>query len=155
MNTKILFFSTFCSAFLMASTTALSQISIIQNSVQSSTNVSINEQGRIVQSQTTVISVDSTNMSQPYILRISAPEGTQLTGQVTLNGRVITELKDNQTEINISPLLSKGTQTIKISGTYQPAQSSVKIEISGPNTQLSQETSGYGILDQSLIINVQ
>ena len=139
----------------MNSSTALSQNTIIQSSIQRSKSVSTNEQGQSFQSQTTLISVDLSNMSQPYILRISAPQGTQLTGKVIFNGRVIRELKGNQSEINISPNLSRGRQTIKISGTYQPAQSSVKVEISGPNTQISQETSGYGILDQTLIIDAQ
>jgi len=153
MNSRIVMFFTFCSSFLIASSTAMSQISIIQTSSSDSTIVS--PQGQSTQAQETAITIDSASLGQPYILSLSASQGTQLTGQITLNGRVIQELKDNQASINLSPLLSKGRQEIKISGNYQPVQSSVKVEFSGPGTQVTQLTSGNGILNQTLIIDVQ
>lgn len=153
MNSKIVMFSTFCSSFLIASNTAMAQISIIQTSSLDSTIVST--QGQSTQVQEIAITIDSASLRQPYILSLSASQGTQLTGQITLNGRVIQELKDNQASIDLSPLLSKGRQEIKISGNYQPVQSSVKVEFSGSGTQVSQLASGNGILNQTLIISVQ
>ena len=107
------------------------------------------------QRQETVISLDSVNIAQPCVLSISATQGTQLTGQITLNGRVVKEFKGNQVEINISPLLSKGRQKLKILGHYQPALSPVKVKILSFGTQTTQQTSGNGILNKSLIIDVQ
>ncbi len=107
------------------------------------------------QRQETFISLESANIGQPYVLSISATPGTQLTGQITLNDSVVQEFKDNQAEINLSPLLSKGRQKIKISGNYQPVQSSFQVKFSGPGTQVIQQTSGNGILNQTLIIDVQ
>ena len=153
MNSIIVMFFTFCSSFLIASNTAMSQISIIQTSSSDSTTVS--SQGQSTQVQETAITIESASLAQPYILSLSASQGTQLTGQITLNGRVIQELKDNQASINLSPLLSTGRQEIKISGNYQPVDSSVKVEFSDSGTQVTQLASGNGILNQTLIISVQ
>jgi len=131
----------------------MSQISIIQTSSSDSTIIST--KGQSTQVQETAITIDSASLAQPHILSLSASQGIQLTGQITLNSRVIQELKDNQASINLSPLLSKGIQEIKISGNYQPVPSSVKVEFSGPGTQVTQLASGNGILNQTLIIDVQ
>ena len=101
------------------------------------------------------INLDSANLGQPYILSVSATSGTQLTGQITINGTVVKDLKDSSVELDVSPLLPKGTQTIKITGNYQPVESSVEIKLSGPGIEVSQQTSGNGIIDQTLIVNVQ
>jgi len=153
MNSRIVMFFTFCSSFLIASSTAMSQISIIQTSSSDSTIVS--PQGQSMQTQETAITIDSASLAQPYTLSLSTSQGAQLTGQITLNGRVIQELKDNQASLNLSSLLSKGRQEIKISGNYQPVNSSVKVEFLGPGTQVTQLASGNGILNQTLIIDVQ
>jgi len=108
-----------------------------------------------MQTQETAITIDSASLAQPYTLSLSTSQGAQLTGQITLNGRVIQELKDNQASLNLSSLLSKGRQEIKISGNYQPVNSSVKVEFLGPGTQVTQLASGNGILNQTLIIDVQ
>jgi len=131
----------------------MSQISIIQTSSSDSTIIST--KGQSTQVQETAITIDSASLAQPHILSLSASQGIQLTGQITLNSRVIQELKDNQASINLSPLLSKGIQEIKISGNYQPVPSSVKVEFSGPGTQVTQLASGNGRLNQTLIIDVQ
>lgn len=158
MKNKIFFFSTFFSV-LLASSAGMAQQSIIQQSItQSSTSISINEQGQSVQRQETDISLNLTSSQpnqQPYTLRISAPEGTNLTGEVTLDGKVVRELKGNRVEINLSELLTKGQRRVRISGKYNPKQSPVLVELVGPGTQISQQTSGYGTLDQNLDINVQ
>ncbi len=75
-------------------------------------------------------------------MSISATSGTQLTGQITISSTVVKDLKDNSVEIDVSPLLSKGIQTIKITGNYQPVESSIEIKLSGPGIEVSQQTSG-------------
>ena len=141
---------------LITSSKILSKSVISQNSSQSSSSsVSTNEQGETSASQTSVISIESDNLAQSDNPSITANQATEITGQITLNGKLIQDLKVNQALINLSPLLSKARQTIKISGTYQPVQLPVKVEFSRPDTQVTQQTSGNGILDQTLIINVQ
>lgn len=107
------------------------------------------------QTNETVISLDAAQLGQPYVLRVSAPKGTQLTGQISLGNKVIKRFASDQAVLNLSPNLLRGRPTLKISGTYKPAQSAVKVEFSGPGTDLSQEIGGSGKLDQTLVINVQ
>lgn len=124
-------------------------------SQSSSSSQSVNKSSSSSQSGVLEINIDSANLAQPYILSVSATSGTQLTGQITINGTVVKDLKDSSVEIDVSPLLAKGTQTIKITGNYQPVESSVEIKLSGPGIEVSQQTSGNGIIDQTLIVNVQ
>jgi len=160
--------------FLMASN-SVAQTSIQQTSCQQSgrgssiqqtstqTNVSqgsssiqqTSTQTNSSQTNETVISLDADKLGQSYILRVSAPKGTQLVGQITLRNKVIKRFASNQAVLNLSPYLLRGRQTLKIAGTYKPAQSSVKVEFSGPGTVLSQETGGSGKLDQTLVVSVQ
>jgi len=144
--------------FFMAST-SVAQTSIQQSSCQYSGQGSSSIQQtstRTNSSQTneTVINLDAVNLEQPYVLRISAPKGTQVTGQITLRNKMIKRFAGNQAALNLSPILFRGRQTLKIVGTYKPAQSSVKVKFSGPGTELSQETGGSGKLDQTLVVNV-
>ncbi len=140
-----------------SSSQSVSQSSSSSQSVNqsSSSSQSVNQSSSSSQSGVLEINLDSANLGQPYILSISATSGTQLTGQITINGTVVKDLKDNSVEIDVSPLLSKGTQTIKITGNYQSLESSVEIKLSGPGIEVSQQTSGNGIIDQTLIVNVQ
>lgn len=101
------------------------------------------------------VSFSSTAKQQPYILSVAANTPTQVTGQIFLNGVVVQELQKNNTSINLSPLLSKGKQKIEISGSYKPASSSVFVNLSGPGTEVTQQTGGSGRLAQTLIIDVR
>jgi hypothetical protein len=169
---KTLLLSISCVTFLIASTTALAQSSIQQNSVQ------INDNGVCVtsndskvnlrnsastsrqsmnsfQEQKVTININSSNLDRPHILNISSNRASQLTGEVTVNGVVVKKINNDQNSIDLSPYLSKGRKTVRISGSYKPAQSSVQIGFSGPGVQVSQQTSGEGVLRQTLILNVQ
>ncbi len=101
------------------------------------------------------VSFSSTAKQQPYILSVAANTPTQVTGQILVNGVVVQEMQNNNTSINLSPLLSKGQQKIEISGTYKPASSSVFVKLSGPGTEVTQQTGGNGRLMQTLIIDVR
>ncbi len=109
----------------------------------------------INQSQESTINISSANLRRPYTLRVStATAGARLNGEVRLNGAVVQRLRNNRTEINLSPRLSRGSNTIEISGTYRPASSSVRIEFVGSNTRISQQNQGSGSLNQTLTVNV-
>lgn len=105
--------------------------------------------------QKTAVSINSANLNLPYILRITTPADTKLTGQVAINGVAIKKIKSTQFSLNLSPYLANGTKTVEISGNYQPKSSEVKIEFSGSGTQVNQQISGSGRLNQTLVITVR
>lgn len=122
---------------------------------QQDRNPSRNQGISIIQTQESTINISSNNLRKPNTLIISGTTpGTQLNGDVRVNGVVVQRLRNNRTQINLSPRLSKGSNTIEISGGYRPTTSSVQILLSGPNTRISQQTQGNGILNQTLIVNV-
>jgi len=134
----------------------MQQSSIQTNFSQGSSSIQqTSTQTNSRQTNETIISLEAAKLGQPYVLRVSAPKGTQLTGQISLGNNVIERFAGNQAVLNLSPILLRGRQTLQIVGTYEPAQSAVKVEFSGPGTELSQETGGSGKLDQILVINVQ
>ncbi len=98
--------------------------------------------------------LNAANLSQPHILSIKT-SGNQLTGQITVNGKLIKRLNKNSENINISPFLSVGEQTVKISARYAPASSSVNVGLSGPGTNVLQQNSGNGILNYTMDVTVR
>ncbi|WP_009545872.1 hypothetical protein [Crocosphaera subtropica] len=108
------------------------------------------------QEQQTQISLSQYELNRPYTLTIkTSNQGTQLQGEIRLNGRSIQSLNQHQTVINLSPYLQVGKQMIEISGNYTPINDSIIIELKSQNSQTSQTTSGTGQLQQRLIINVE
>ena len=105
--------------------------------------------------QTTGISVNSNALNSPHILSIKTTDNTQIDGEVSVDGLVIKKLQGSQTSFNLSPYLEKQTKKVEISGTYKPASSLVKIEFSSPNTNVTQQMSGNGRLNQTLVITVR
>jgi hypothetical protein len=107
------------------------------------------------QTQETMISLESEQLRHPHFLSVSSlAKGTQLTGQIKLNGKYIKKL-DNNIKINLAPFLKRGKHTIAISGSYRPVRDSVEVSFSGPNTQVSQQSGGNGYFNQILIIEVR
>ena len=107
------------------------------------------------QGQQTRISLSSNDLKKPHILKVSIPKaGNRLTGQIKVNGKVVKALRNNPTQMNLSPQLSRGRYVIEISGSY-PTNSSVTVEFSGPNTQVSQQAGGSGTIRHTLIIDVK
>ena len=107
------------------------------------------------QQQTTGISVNSNALNIPHILSIKTTDNTQINGEVTVDGVVIKKLQGSQISFNLSPYLEKQTKKVEILGKYKPASSSVKIEFSGPNTNVTQQMSCNGKLNQTLVITVR
>ena len=160
MNTKTFLLSTSCTAFVMVSTAAIAQNSVQQTSIQqtSTGECSVEQtstQTSSNQTSETSISLATAQLRQKNVLRVSAPTGTDLTGRITLNGKLVEEISNNTASVDLSSRLSKGRQTIKVSGTYKPADASIRVEFSGPGTQIAQEVGGSGRVNQTLVINVQ
>ena len=107
------------------------------------------------------VNLNSVNLRLPYILSINA-YGTQLTGQVTVDGEVIKRLESSSgrpwrafsERINLSPYLSMGTNQVEILANYSPGSSPIRVEFVGPDTKIAQQTSGSGILRHTMTIIV-
>ncbi|MDJ0703341.1 MAG: hypothetical protein QNJ46_08680 [Leptolyngbyaceae cyanobacterium MO_188.B28] len=118
-------------------------------------NLSTQHDTHVSQSQQTKIDLERSDLKQPHRLEISADPGVRLRGRVTVNGVLVQELRSNRVAINLSPYLRRGRQTVEISGRYQPASAAVQIEFSGPNSTITQQTSGSGLLNHVLVFNLQ
>ena len=105
--------------------------------------------------ETSTIDLDSHTLRQPHYLTVSAEKGTQIIGQITLDGRAIQNIRGNRTAINLSNRLSRGRHLIEVFGNYRPASSSVQVEFSAPDTTVSQTTGGNGVVRQTLILDVR
>jgi hypothetical protein len=104
--------------------------------------------------QRSTLSLQSANLNQPHILKINST-GTQLQGQIKINGKVVKELDNNQSEINLSPYLSTGQQKVEISANYTPLSAAVNVEVNGSGTNISQQTGGNGSLNYKLDLTIQ
>ena len=100
------------------------------------------------------VSLSAANLSQPHILKIET-SATQLNGKITVNGKVVKNLSSKTTEINLSPYLSVGEHFVEISANYAPATSPIKVELNAPNNNVTQQTSGNGILNYQLSVTVR
>ena len=146
MNIKHLLLLTSIASSLVA-TTAWSQTSMQFNNNKNSYSTQ-----RQVQSST--ISISAATLSQPHILIVSVSRGN-IDGLIKLNGRVLQNIKDRNTRIDLSSYLSRGTNTIEILGKYNIKNASVKVELVAPQTQVSQQTSNNGSLNQTIILQVR
>jgi hypothetical protein len=104
--------------------------------------------------QKTAISVKKENLGQPHILKINS-SGSKFKGEIVMNNLVIQEIDSNKLEINLSPYLSRGEQILQVRGKYEPPASTVDLELSSPENNTIQQSSGTGKLDYQLTFNVQ
>jgi hypothetical protein len=104
--------------------------------------------------QRSTLNLQSANLNQPHILKINST-GTQLQGQITINGKVVKQLNNNQSEINLSPYLSTGQQKIEISANYTPPSAAVNVEVNGSGSNISQQSGGNGSLNYKLDLTIQ
>ena len=100
------------------------------------------------------VNLSSSDLRQPYVLSINALKATQLNGRLELDGKLLRNLTKRDAEVNLSPYLSKGQHVIILSGSYSPSSASVQVQLNGANTQISQQVSGSGSLNQRFIIEV-
>ena len=73
------------------------------------------------QVQETSITLDSENLREPYLVKITAsPSLSYLSGSVSCNGKIIHLLGNQMTKINLSPYLKQGRNKVAIVGRYSP-----------------------------------
>jgi hypothetical protein len=122
----------------------------VQQSVQQRSHST--QSGNLSQQQTT-LNLHSANLKHPYVLSVST-SGTQIRGQIVLDGKVLQLLRGDRQQINLSPYLTVGEHTVEISAIYAPASSAIRVEFSGVGTSMGQQTSGSGRLSHILVIQV-
>ncbi|MEA5595230.1 hypothetical protein [Rivularia sp. UHCC 0363] len=132
------------------STIAQSDLNNMQKNTTSSTTFTSNSSGY----QRGTVSFSAANLSQPHLLKIET-SATKLSGKIVVNGKVVKNLNNKTTEIDLSPYLSVGEHKVEISANYTPATSPIKVELNAPNSNVTQQTSGNGILNYQLDITVR
>lgn len=110
--------------------------------------------GNSYQKSSSSVSLRAVDIRQPHILKINS-SGTQFVGKVTIDGKVSKKLDSKTSEINLSPYLSVGQHTVEISGRYSPASSSIQVELKGPGTNVTQQSSGNGAVNHTMTVTVQ
>ncbi len=104
--------------------------------------------------QESTFSLSSANLNQPQTLKINS-SGTELKGEISIDGKVVQQLDQNQSEINLSPYLSTGKRKVEIKANYTPPSANISVEIEGSGSHISQQTSGSGTLNYTLNLTVQ
>ncbi len=104
--------------------------------------------------QRSTLNFPAANLNQPHVLKINST-GTQLQGEIIINGKVVKQLNNNQSEINLSPYLSTGQQKVEISANYTPPSAAVNVEVNGSGNNISQQTGGNGSLNYKLDLMIQ
>lgn len=104
----------------------------------------------------TILSLNAEELSEPHWLRVrSSSSLSYLSGSIFCNGRIIKHLNNGTTEVDISPYLRSGENSISILGRYSPSITMIEIELTGPSNQVSQSASGDGDIQSNIVIDVQ
>jgi hypothetical protein len=123
---------------------------------QSSVNITTNAEGGQVQS--TTVSVDRADLTQPHVLRVQGANDTLIRlrrVEVKINAKLVRSIVNNSLELNLAPLLKVGRNEIDISGTAPQPEDTISVNFTGMNTKVSQQFSGNSTVKQTLVINVQ
>ncbi|NCJ08153.1 hypothetical protein GS597_16890 [Synechococcales cyanobacterium C] len=105
-----------------------------------------------IQSQTTTVYLDASQLSRPHELRISTTGN--LGGQVKVGNTIVRYLNGRESWVNLAPYLRRGRNVVEISGSYAPAQGSISLELKAPGQNVVQQSSGNGRLRHTLILDV-
>jgi hypothetical protein len=105
------------------------------------------------QEQETRINVNQNQLNFPYLLSLKT-SSTNLQGKIEVNGKVITTKLNSNTVIDLSRYLNQGQNTVLITGSYSPANSSVTINLQGNGSNVTQTTGGNGQIKQKITVYV-
>jgi hypothetical protein len=105
--------------------------------------------------QETQITIDASRLDEPHNLIVRINGATQVSGHISVNGVVIHQLIVPEVNLDLSPYLSSGPQTVAVSATYRPGSSAVQVTFTAPNSNVVQQTSGSGLLNYRLHLTAQ
>lgn len=104
--------------------------------------------------QQSSLQVSAANLNRPHLLSINT-SGAQMTGEITVNGKVVKQLNNNSNvNIDLSRYLSVGEHTVAISARYAPSSSPISVELNGPGTSMTQQNSGNGVVNYTMKVSV-
>ncbi|MDJ0697021.1 hypothetical protein [Mastigocoleus sp. MO_188.B34] len=104
--------------------------------------------------QSSSLTLSKANLSEPHILTVTT-SGKRLTGKVIVNDKFVKKLYGNKVEFDLSPHLSVGKNTVEIDARYAPTSSTLDVEVNGPETSVSQQNSGNGVVNSNINIMVR
>lgn len=120
----------------------------------SQTSVNVTTDADSEQVQSTTISLDRADLSQPHILRVhGSPNMQRVT--VTINGRLVKSIANGSIELNLAPMMTAGSYEVEISGTSPRSDDTISLTFAGKNSSITQQSSGTGTIKQMLVINVR
>jgi hypothetical protein len=123
---------------------------------QSSVNITTNADGGQIQS--TTVSIDRADLRQPHILRVQGSTNNSPIRmkrvEIKINGKVVRTTTNNSLELNLAPMMKAGRYEVEISGTSPRYNDTISVSFNGKNTNVTQQFSGSGRINQKLVINV-
>jgi CCR4-NOT transcriptional regulation complex NOT5 subunit len=135
-------------AIIFAANLTTNTAALSQNSVTVSTD------SHSEQTQSTTISLDRSDLSQPHILRVKGSSNMERVN-VKINGKSVKSIVNGALELNLAPMMTAGHYEVDISGTSARSDDTVSVTFTGKNTNITQQSSGNRNLNQKLVINVQ
>ncbi len=142
---------------LLSSSPLVSLASDASVAVQPTVRIDPNSDGSQV--QFTRVSIDLADLKQPHILRVRGSINQTAIPmarvEVKLNGRVIKSIRDGSLELDLAPMMKAGHYEFVVSGTTAQTDATISLNFTGKNTQVSQQSSGSGEIEQRLFIEVR
>jgi hypothetical protein len=119
---------------------------------QTSVNITTDTGGEQIQS--TTVRIDRADLRQPQILRV---QGSRNMAQVDvkINGKLVKSIENGSIELNLAPMMMAGSNQVEIFGTSPDIDDTISMSFIGTNTNVNQQSSGYGSIRKLLVINVQ
>ncbi|WP_310481203.1 hypothetical protein [Chamaesiphon sp. VAR_48_metabat_403] len=140
-------------AIIVAANSTGNAVALNQSSVSITTNA---EGGQI---QSTTVSIDRADLSQPHILRVQGSNNDvpirMARIQVKINGKVVKTIANNSLELNLAPMMQSGRYEVEISGVSPRLEDTISVNFAGKNTNVTQQFAGAGKIEQVLVINVR
>jgi myo-inositol-hexaphosphate 3-phosphohydrolase len=117
-------------------------------------NVTVTTDSDNGQAQSTTISLDRADLRQPHILRVQG-SGHMNRIDVKINGKLVKSIANGSIELDLAPMMKIGSYQVEISGISDRSDDTISLTFTGANTNISQQSSGSGRIEQMLVINVQ
>lgn len=147
-------------AILLLSYSVPSMATEMNNNViisQTSVSVSTETGGQGVQSSS--VSIDRADLSQPHILRVQGSANNSPVQMkkidVKVNGKLVKSIANSSLELNLAPMMKTGSYEVEISATAPSSDDTISVNFNGKNTNVTQQSSGSGTVNQKLVINVR
>jgi hypothetical protein len=131
---------------------------VSNNRLISQTTVKMGTDAAGEQVQFTTVGIYRSDLSRPHILRVWGLMNNIAVPMervdVKLNGKVVKSIANSSLEFNLAPLLTAGRYEVEVSGTTRQTNATILLNFAGANTQVNQQSSGSGKIEQKLVINV-